>query len=124
MYIKFLAHCFLTIVINVFWISFSKYQGGEVGMVPFQVVIIVIPLFIISSIITFFNSKYFFLPNVYLIIIHLILFELLFLFFQDKIPITQITSPSLTGFLSRSYTFSSLISAVIVFFGSMLLKKN
>src|SRR5690554_5096550 len=93
----------------------GKYGDGYIGMAPLSVLLAIVIQLIISivlyySVRSFINKKYKYL----FLLLHLIIFELSFLFFTNSIPIINIFEEDFKGFISRCQTFSSLISGVIV----------
>lgn len=111
---KLLIHCIITLILNAIWIYSSSYPGGDVGMIPFQTAIIVFVLLIISSALVFLNNKFFQYDFIVILFVHLVIFELIFLYFEGKIPILNIFKDGLDGFIAKGYSFSSIIAGIIV----------
>lgn len=126
MYLKYFAHCIITLVINILWNSYAPYPQGDVGMASMEVLIIISPLFFCSSLIFYLNTRFFSVPNFqkFSFIVHLLLFELFFLFFDKSIPIINFFDRGLIGFLSRGYTLSSIIAYSVVVMLYSIVRKS
>lgn len=115
MIIWFFFQSILSIIIFMIFVLTGKYGDGYIGMAPLSVLLAIVIQLIISivlyySVRSFINKKYKYL----FLLLHLIIFELSFLFFTNSIPIINIFEEDFKGFISRCQTFSSLISGVIV----------
>jgi hypothetical protein len=94
------------------------YSGGNVGMTPLTVLLVTSLQFFISCTLYLAVKKYFHWNGSWLfILVGVVLYELLFLLITNMLPILNLFEKDFTGFIYRSYSFSSLISAIIVLIG-------
>ncbi|MCT1531520.1 hypothetical protein M3B46_10980 [Sphingobacterium daejeonense] len=123
MVIWILLQSFLTFLSFIILIASSDYPGGAVGMTPLAVLLAVSIQFI-GSIALYFATKNLVKAeqNYVFFIIGMILYELSFAIFSDSIPIMDIFTFGFEGFISRCYSFSSIISGLCITIVFFLLK--
>lgn len=116
MVIWFFFQSILSIIIFMILLLTSKYGGGYIGMSPLAVLLAIVIQLLISILIYYSVRNFINKKNKHLfLLLHLIIFELSFLFFTNSMPIINIFEEDFKGFLSKCQSFSSLISGVIVF---------
>jgi hypothetical protein len=107
--------CILTFVLFCVYVSNSSYSGGEVGMTPLSVALASIIQLVISVCCAYLVSKYFTNNSPYLLFLsNMIIYQFAFTIFSMKIPLFGIFEGGVLGFLNKGYTFSSMVSCLII----------
>lgn len=115
MIIWFLLQSVLTNVFFMTYVTMSDYSGGEVGLTPLTVMLASLIQFLFSLVFLHFLKKYLRSnKRVTFFIFNMLLYELSFLFFLPNIPLINISEGGFVGFLSKGYSFSSILSGALV----------
>lgn len=124
MIIWFFLQSLLTFISFILLIVFGNYSDGAVGMTPLAL-LLALAIQLISSFILYFGTRKFVNAdrNYIFFIANMILYELSFIVFSEAAPVMDIFKSGFEGFMSRCYTFSSVISGaciIVVFLLSRL----
>lgn len=105
----------ITIIVFMIFILSGGYSGGNVGMTPLTVLLVSSLQFLVSSALYLTVSKNFrWNIDWAFILLGVVFYELLFLLITDTAPILDLFEKNSTGFIYRAYSFSSMISAIVV----------
>ncbi len=118
MVLWFLLQSILTITVFMIFILNGGYSGGNVGMTPLTVLLVTSLQFFISCALYLSVKKYFrWNANWVFILLGVVFYELLFLLISNTVPILNLFEKDFTGFIYRAYSFSSMMSAIMVLIG-------
>ena len=125
MIVYFLFQSVLSLVLFMIYLFMGNYGDGYIGMAPLsmmlglgiQILISTLLYYLVRNFVKL-QKKYFF------IIMHMIIFELSFLFFSYSSPISSIFEEGFKGFISRAESFSSLFSGLCILIIYFLQNRN
>lgn len=115
MIIWFILQGILTVFIFMIYVSKGSYGGGEIGMAPTAVMLAVFIQFFFSVACCFVLKSYLIgKKRVFFFILNMLIYEIVYLFFSNDVPILNMSKSGLMGFLNTGYSLSSALSGVII----------
>ncbi|MES2812284.1 MAG: hypothetical protein V4670_07430 [Bacteroidota bacterium] len=121
----FLFQSLLTLVLYVVFLTNSGIPGGVAGMTPFLVAILVLIQFVSGTVLFLIFKKYLisYRNKLLSVCFYTLLYEICAFIFYGEIIISKIFEPNYEGQLNRYYSFSSILSGIIIFIIVLSLEK-